>query len=395
MHMQPTTDETAVFAVAGSKLSRLQALRTTERELKLRCNISLWHTNRWLLLCSSSTGTPRRRAHHKREVPMIRIPLSGENAEDETEAFGCLGCREETTASTSRRAHLPPDLSDPTAQASSSLQEGGHDAAAKHQDDDAHSDCNSWVEVRKQRVVIIIPPLPETKFEFPSTTLARVRKDEAHCTSRKPSAVLPQDTGRAKSSSGKVYGKKAWNALKTEREGMRETTSRDPPPISGMDILLASALGADHTGWQDMRHHRIDLLASCTREEASLDTADSSIQPLPIKAKPVMVNKGALKLHCKPAHSNKSKKLMKPQNTTGFKNNLNKNKSKGTEISYVSSVNHSIRVVTLKKHLEKAGGLKGWLCSLGLSQFKEAFGKRRWSEGDLLQLQMDDLKQMG
>jgi hypothetical protein len=49
----------------------------------------------------------------------------------------------------------------------------------------------------------------------------------------------------------------------------------------------------------------------------------------------------------------------------------------------------------LKKHLDKVGGFGKWLCLVGLDQFKEAFSKRMWSEVELLQLNMDDLKHMG
>lgn len=281
---------------------------------------------------------------------------------------------------------------------------------------DPDSDCNSWVEVRKQRIVIIIPPAPEATPK-PHTRPACLRKDNTQCTSRQKRAVLPEDRSRDKGPSSKVYGKKSWKkkairSLETERKGngkrTRKKISRDPPPISSMDILLASALGTDHSPWHEKPDHNIDLLASCTQEEeeeeASLDTADSSIQPkssLVKRRKLVIRNKGASKVHCKPAHGNKAKELTRPQQDTCVLNNLRSfdhvhtYERQGIGDSPVLSVSQSIRVVILKKHVEKAGGLKGWLSSLGLGQFKEAFGKRVWSEWDLLQLRMEDLRQMG
>ncbi|MCO5614702.1 hypothetical protein L7F22_068986 [Adiantum nelumboides] len=268
--------------------------------------------------------------------------------------------------------------------ASLSFQGGGHESVANmnpsplRQDDDSHSGCSSWVEVRKQRVVIIIPPLPKAKSKPPIKNLACARKENLQHTPRKNREAVFKNRGCVKSPSSKVYGKKASNSIRTlETEskgngsGMLEAIGRDTAPISGMEILLASALGTEHTPWQDRRQHHIDLLASCTQEEASLDTADSSIQPKSSLAKRAVVrSKGALKVQCKPAKSNEAKRIMMSEKIS------HSNSDRGIDMSFALSINQSIKVVTLKKHLEKAGGLKQWLCSLGLVQFKEAFGKR-------------------
>ncbi|KAH7316304.1 hypothetical protein KP509_21G087300 [Ceratopteris richardii] len=298
--------------------------------------------------------------------------------------------------------------------------DGAEEPVAMRQDEnDAESDCNSWVEVKKQRVLIIIPPVPETTLERPMGKPMSSQKGIARYTSAKSRRVACGDsTISDKLLSIKVYNrrknKKTWmDAVRTLEtrgeaiEGNATGKTNKGDPVSGMDILLASALGSDNTSWQGVKHHPNGSDPPAD-EVVSLDTADSSIQPTNSSHKGDRLR--AIELRSRSEHSDKGRNHAAVIHTTCPSSGLREpdcmirkaipdddddGGGGGDCDSGVLSPSEAIRALNLEKHLKNAGGFERWLCSLGLGQFREVFDKRTWSERDLLELQMDDLKHMG
>lgn len=177
-----------------------------------------------------------------------------------------------------------------------------------------------------------------------------------------------------------------------------------------------------------------EILIASTQENISLDTADSGIQPhassaLQVDMK-VSLHEDKASEKCASEHMPECFEMPRKEENVVTSERLFMNKNREKEIVVVDipklcndmrekvptsdlrhweveflddqshvypvlSANQSFKVLTLKKQLEKAGGLSKWLFSVGLERFVEVFEKRMFNELELLLLNMDDVKKMG
>ncbi|KAH7316340.1 hypothetical protein KP509_21G089100 [Ceratopteris richardii] len=253
-------------------------------------------------------------------------------------------------------------------------------SSLRHHENHAESDCKSWVEVRKQRVVIVIPPVPESRRNRSIAKLPS-RKGVAN---QYASIQIMGVIHKRRSVKEKVYnktkkvrmcinGSEGWETGEAISWNAREKTRKDAPPVSD----------------------------SCGDKASSLDAADSSHEPN-------HSNRGRdSRIHCAMKHRDKSDHSIEGRNHMAEDPDAQLNdapigpvctgsgSTPGDKRAGFFNVSEGIRVINLEKHLKNAGGLKRWLYSLGLEQFMDVFDKGRWGATELLELRMDDLKRMG
>ncbi|KAH7316344.1 hypothetical protein KP509_21G089300 [Ceratopteris richardii] len=321
------------------------------------------------------------------------------------------------------------------AEASCSFQISGHQAGdiagtscLRHHDYNAERHCKPWVEVRKQRVVIVIPPIPETRRKSSIEKQPSRKGVPNHYASTQIIGVIHERRSQ-KAFKNKVYNKRkkvrmcinGSGGWETEKDALpvsgiekdappviswnaREKTRKDAPALSGIDLLLSSALRLGDISSSDVKNDCNGSQDSCGDKASSLDAADSSHEPSHSYRG---WDRGVSRIHSAMKHRDKSDHSLEGWNHMAQDpdNQLNdgpigtgrtgRRSIPGDKRAGLFNASECIRIINLEKHLKNAGGLKRWLYSLGLEQFMDVFDKGRWGATDLLELRMDDLKRMG
>ncbi|KAH7316352.1 hypothetical protein KP509_21G089600 [Ceratopteris richardii] len=202
----------------------------------------------------------------------------------------------------------------------------------------------------------------------------------------------------------RINASEGWETEETIAWNASEKTIKDAPPLSGIDLLLASALGLGDISWPEMKNDGTGLPDSCVDRDASLNTVDSSYQHNYAhreREEDALGSFSAMNQHHNAEHSMEGRKRIAVDPGTHLSNGSMGPGCTDRALILVDkhpgflNVNESIRVLNLRKHLKNAGGLNRWLYSLGLEQFMDVFDKGTWGETDLLNLRMDELKRMG
>lgn len=197
----------------------------------------------------------------------------------------------------------------------------------------------SWVIVKKQRITILVPPLPVAEKSAVS----------------KPSSSQVQDIPR------------------------EHVPEKSPLPAEGSPVMLsvseyeqATSLPLENDIFREVSSpHPSDL-----PRILGMDSRTRSKNPAKVSGQ---------KLHEVVKTSNTSKSINRERMLNGpcyFS-------------SGVTILHQQLKARNLEKKLQKAGGLSSWLMSLGLGQFVRIFRCRRVNEFQLANMTMKKLKDMG
>ncbi|KAL8132172.1 hypothetical protein AgCh_007893 [Apium graveolens] len=196
---------------------------------------------------------------------------------------------------------------------------------------------NDWVIVKKQKVTILIPPLPAKKSSMPNPTQNQPQAELGNTVNvQSPSLIKPSH----------------WRHSDAVGEKSVSTTREKTIP------------------------HRKKPLAS------------HSISPTPSLPKP---DTSQPRLRSKfPAVEDSGYKR-----TFGVRSASKLNKIPKSFYDGKLLLHQNLRASNLERKLQRAGGLSRWLTSLGLDQFVTFFRGRRISKFHLVNLTMNKLKDMG
>lgn len=196
---------------------------------------------------------------------------------------------------------------------------------------------DDWVIIKKQKVTILVPPLPE-----------------AH------KSVMPDsEPSQLQAVPRKIINNKSQNSTETQPEKLLVDEQEKPTslaPKRGIDITALAP------------HHLPKLSLQDSRTESkNQDHIHAS------------------NLHHVLGLSHTSKTIKKSQFPHSF----------GGSLDQSIFLNQRLRVFNLERKLAKAGGLSRWLTSLGLGQFIRLFKRKGISKFQLVNLTMKKLKDMG
>lgn len=218
----------------------------------------------------------------------------------------------------------------------------------KHQNQDFPKadlpDDRDWMVVKKQRVTIIIPQLPNKK----QLAMPSVREGQL-------------------------------------QEKPRSTTNSQSPRKSNSQLQCPSANSASKQ--------------SVHEPEKSKSSAEQAVQP-PLEVHPSEPPSN-LNFEKPSSLSQRSTSdnppLLSHREGNGIGPCNTPKSSKGIRVfaHNTSFLNQRMRAWYLEKKLKKAGGLENWLVSLGLTCFVKVFQRRRVSKFHLANLTMQKLKDMG
>ncbi|KAI3417747.1 SAM domain-containing protein [Psidium guajava] len=198
----------------------------------------------------------------------------------------------------------------------------------------------SWVIVKKQRITILVPPLPvaeKSAVSRPSSSQVQdIPREHVPDISPLPaegSPIMPSISEYEKATSlpskNDIFVGKVWSPHPS-----------DEPIISGMDSGTQSKNPAKVSG---QKLHEVVKTSNISR----------SIKQERLLNSPCYFSNGVTFLH------------------------------------------QQLKARNLEKKLQKAGGLSSWLMSLGLGQFVRMFRRRRVNEFQLANMTMKKLKDMG
>lgn len=214
--------------------------------------------------------------------------------------------------------------------------------ASKKNDSDGE---DGWVIVKKQRVTILVPPLPVGRMLDPGPS--------------KPDATVPVKAVNHKST---VLIEATTN---TRRISLVDELEKLAPlaPNRGGDPITATATPPAHHFSALHSLRRLNV----TMESRKPNLADTfrSIDALGV--------------------SNISKTIKRSRLLLG----------PGSFLDGEMLLNQRLRASLLEKKLQKAGGLSRWLASIGLRQFVRIFQEKSFSKFQLVNLSMKKLKDMG
>ncbi|XP_038694081.1 uncharacterized protein LOC119991722 isoform X2 [Tripterygium wilfordii] len=200
---------------------------------------------------------------------------------------------------------------------------------------------DSWIVVKKQRVTILIPPLPVAK-EFTTPT---PRPNQLQALSRK--------------------------TVHDPIEVSLETQAGVPlPDEQEKSMAVAPVKGTHITG---------EAPAECTLTLAEQLMTDSRLEL------ETPDQNGALKSLKKLSVFNSSKSFKRPRML----------RSPCNLIDGGMLLNQGLRALNLERKLKNSGGLNKWLASLGLGQFVRIFHGKNVNKFQLANLTMKKLKDMG
>ncbi|KAH6802830.1 hypothetical protein C2S51_034276 [Perilla frutescens var. frutescens] len=204
-------------------------------------------------------------------------------------------------------------------------------------------DDGDWMVVKKQRITIIIPPLPNKKL-----------------------LVVPS------AGEGQL------------QEKPRSTTNSQSPRKSNSQLQCPSANSASKQSVHEL--------------EKSKSSAEQGVQPSlevhPSEPPNLNFEKPSSLSH---RSTSDNPPLVSHREGNGIGPCNTPKGSKGIKIfaHNTSFLNQRMRAWYLEKKLKKAGGLENWLVSLGLTRFVKVFQRRRVSKFHLANLTMQKLKDMG
>ncbi|GAB4834111.1 hypothetical protein Ancab_032370 [Ancistrocladus abbreviatus] len=201
---------------------------------------------------------------------------------------------------------------------------------------------DDWVIVKKQRVNILIPPLPGTKQPTIDNTEPGQLQEELHGEIVNDTAELPT-------------------------QNLSEVN-------------------------QVVKNHESMTLSSMKNAQFASGVCSS----VPVVEKPMEVEiwKSKMQGHngaCKPIHKKKLGTLKPHETCFGHRFWRTVEPPK----RFCPRVNKMLRASILERKLARAGGLSRWLTSLGLEQFIRVFQRKNVSKFQLVNMSMEKLKDMG
>ncbi|KAI5318765.1 PREDICTED: Sterile alpha motif [Prunus dulcis] len=201
---------------------------------------------------------------------------------------------------------------------------------------------DSWVIVKKQRVKILIPPLPVINKSPPPNPgpiqLQPVATEVAGDGSQLPVETCPKTAS--------IHERKKIESLAPKR-GIQLTRKR--PPAKHVSTFSKS-YGQDLR--MELRNQDQFVSSQCHRTLGVSKTSKAILQPRRSHGPSIFLDQGML-------------------------------------------LNQRLRALNLERKLQKAGGLSQWLASLGLGQFVRIFQRKGLSKFQLVNLTMKKLKDMG
>lgn len=222
-------------------------------------------------------------------------------------------------------------------------------------------DDGDWMVVTKQRITIIIPPLPNKKhLATPSVGEGQLQETPRNTNSHSPRKITtsqsPRNTINSQSprkTNSELQCPSANSASKQSVHEPEKPRSSQEPAIQPPLVVLPSE-------------------PNLNREKPS------SISQRTTSDNPPLLS-----------HSHREGNAVGPCSTPEG--------SKGVKIfaHSTSFLNLRMRASYLERKLKKAGGLENWLVSLGLARFVKVFQMRRVGRFQLGNLTMQKLKDMG
>lgn len=216
-------------------------------------------------------------------------------------------------------------------------------------------DDGDWMVVKKQRITIIIPPLPNKKhLAMPSVGEGQLQeKPRNTTTSQSPINTINSQSPRKTNS--ELQCPSANSASKQSVHEPEKSRSSPEQAIQPPLVVLPSEPNLN------------------SKKPSSISQRTTSDNP------PLLSH----------SHSHREGNVVGPCSTPKG--------SKGIKIfaHSTSFLNLRMRASYVEKKLKKAGGLENWLVSLGLTRFVKVFQMRRVGKFQLANLTMQKLKDMG
>lgn len=226
-------------------------------------------------------------------------------------------------------------------------------------------DDEDWMVVTKQRITIIIPPLPNKKhLAMPSVgeghLLETPRNTNSHSPRKITTSQSPRNTINSQSprkTNSELQCPSANSASKQSVHEPEKSRSSQEPAIQPPLVVLPS-----------------EPILNLEKPSSTSQRTTSDNPPL---------------LSHSHSHSRREGNVVGPCSTPKG--------SKGAKIfaHSTSFLNLRMRASYLERKLKKAGGLENWLVSLGLARFVKVFQMRRVGRFQLANLTMQKLKDMG
>ncbi|XP_047958725.1 uncharacterized protein LOC125204194 [Salvia hispanica] len=212
-------------------------------------------------------------------------------------------------------------------------------------------DDGDWMVVKKQRITIIIPPMPNKKrSEMPTVEDGQLQEKPRSITNSKS----PRNTTNSQSPNRKTNSQLHCSSANTversvhemdkSRSSEEQAAVQPQPPLEVPNVNFEKPPSSSH------QRTTLDHSPLCGHREGN------DIGPWSI-----------------------------PRSRQGMK----------LFADSTSFLNQRMRALHLEKKLRKAGGLENWLDSLGLARFIKVFQMRRVGKFQLANLTMQKLKDMG
>ncbi|XXG81078.1 hypothetical protein AAC387_Pa09g1797 [Persea americana] len=260
------------------------------------------------------------------------------------------------------------------------------------------ADEESWVLVKKQKITILIPPLPvqpasqSPRMKRVQTKTRKLVKGRSQISSKRHCKI-----SWTKQNKTTIHGFKDEIQCVGDGTKVMNPSIQAPPNLTNERLPLSSAKAA---------HDGLDFVSEFTElpSQPSLDLVPSAIdapftnnQHIRRTYKSSGTLAGASQQHAVVLEALKSLAASKgrdlPLQVNGMRDVHSFTSASCLNIGALQ--NQRIRALNVEKKLRKAGGLSMWLISQGLGQFIQMFQREKIGKLQLLNLTMGKLKDMG